>query len=189
MTRRAFVDPLVALLVLVIELGATLGSVAGEPFSPVTGWGSTRPADGLAFTMVVLGCLSLAFSARFPLAVAATATGSYLVFALRDYELGMFLPPMVVIFTLLARDRHRLAAILCAGASVIAAIGWIAGRTVGVTDAGVALLAWAAFGSVLGVFFTAPLLVGEIVRARALLRSTGWFLAGASTRRGGSTQS
>lgn len=162
--------PLVALVVLIIELGATIGTVTGDPFDPVAGWGPTRPADALAFALVVLGCAALALFDRFPLTVAMIATASYVVFALRDHELGMFLPPMVAVFALVAQARHRLAAILCALASLAAALVWVSHRVAAITEPGVALLAWVAFGSVLAAFFFAPLLAGEIVRARTELR-------------------
>ncbi|WP_147916129.1 hypothetical protein [Ruania zhangjianzhongii] len=170
-TRRRFLWPAVALAVLVIELGATLGTVNGEPFSPVAGWGPTRPADALAFAAVVLGCGALALIDRFPRTVAVVATGSYVVFALRDHELGMFLPPMVATFALAALTRHRRTAIVSALTSLAAAMIWVAGRTGTIADSGVALLGWVAFAAVLAVFFLVPLLIGEIVRTRSLLRA------------------
>ncbi|WP_156914027.1 hypothetical protein [Brevibacterium album] len=157
-------------MVLIVELGATLGAITGEPFSPVEEWGRTAPTDAIAFAVVVLGCAALAFFRRFPPTVAVIATVSYVIFAVRDYELGMFLPPMVVIFALAALTGHRFAAVLCASASFAAAIAWVAHRTAAITEPGVELLAWVAFGTVLAVFFFAPLLIGEIVRARSLLR-------------------
>jgi len=171
MTRRMLLWPLVALVVLIIELGATIGTVTGDPFAPVAGWGTTRPTDALAFALVVLGCAALALFDRFPLTVAMIATASYVGFALRDHELGMFLPPMVAFFALAAQARHRLAAILCALASLAAALVWVSHRAGTITEPGVALLTWVAFGSVLAVFFFVPLLIGEIVRARAELRA------------------
>lgn len=169
MTRRALIWIAVAMIVLVIELGATIGSTAGEPFSPVDGWAETRHADVLTFVIVVLGCAALAFFGRFPLTVAAIATASYVVFALLDHELGMFLPPMVAIFGLAARARGHLTAIVCAVASLAAGLVWVAARVATITESGVALLAWVAFGTVLAAFFFLPLLVGEIVRARSML--------------------
>lgn len=170
MTRRALIWIAVALIVLVIELGATIGSTTGEPFSPVGGWGETRRADAVTFVLVVLGCAALAFFSRFPLTVAAIATASYLAFALLGHELGMFLPPMAAIFGLAARTRGQLAAIGCAVASLAAGLIWVAARVATITESGVALLAWVAFGTVLAAFFFLPLLVGEIVRVRSMLR-------------------
>lgn len=170
MTRRPLIWAVVALVVLIIELGATIGSVTGEPFAPVNGWGSTRPADALAFAMVVLGCAALAVFDRFPLTVATIATAAYVVFALHDHEWGMFLPPIIAIFALAAPARRRLAAIVCALASLAVALVWVGHRAAPIADPGVALLAWVAFGTVLAVFFLVPLLIGEVVRTRLELR-------------------
>lgn len=161
---------MVALVVLTVELGATIASTTGEPFAPVDGWGQTRSADALTFATVILGCALLALFERFPLTAATIATASYLAFALLDHELGMFLPPMVAVFGLAAQARRRLAAILCAVASLAASAIWVSGRVATITEPGAALLAWVAFGSVLAAFFLVPLLIGEIVRARSMLR-------------------
>lgn len=171
MTRHMFTWAAIALIVLVIELGATVGTVIGEPFSPVSGWGQTRPVDALTITTVALGCLALALFGLFPITAGTIATASYVVIALRDHELGMFLPPMVAIFALAALTRHRLAAMLCGLASLAAALVWVAHRAAMIEESGVALLTWVAFGTVLATFFLVPLLVGEIVRTRSLLRA------------------
>lgn len=173
MTRRTLIWTAVALIVLLVELGATIGGTTGEPFAPVDGWGPTRSADAFTFVTVVLGCAALAIFGRFPLTAAAVATASYLVFALLDHELGMFLPPMVAVFGLAARAGHRLAAVLCAAASLAVGLVWVSGRAAPIAEPGVALLAWVAFGSVLASFFLVPLLVGEIVRARSMPRAAG----------------
>lgn len=170
MTRRTLVWAIVAIVVTVIELGATIGTVTGDPFAPVAGWGPTRPVDALAFATVVVGCTALAAFHRFPFTVAMIATASYVVFALRDHELGMFLPPMVAVFALAALTRHRLAAVACALASLATALTWVAHRAATIAEPGAALLAWVAFGTVLTAFFAVPLLVGEIVRTRSMLR-------------------
>lgn len=175
MTRRTLIWVVVSLVVLAAELGATIGTVTGDPFAPVDRWGPTRPADALAFAMVVLGCAVLVVFDRFPVTVAMIATASYIVFAVRDHELGMFLPPMVAIFALSALARHRLAAIFCALANLAAALVWVAQRTATITDPGVSLLAWVAFGTVLAAFFLVPLLVGEIVRTRSEFREARSF--------------
>ncbi len=173
MTRRTLTWTAVALVVLIVELGATIGSVTGEPFSPVDGWGQTRSADALTFAAVILGSAILALFGRFPLAVATITTASYLVFVLLDHELGMFLPPMVAVFGLVGILFPRLAAILCAVASLAASLIWVSGRVAPIDEPGVALLAWVAFGSVLAAFFFVPLLIGEIVLARSMLREAG----------------
>ncbi|MGO2111980.1 MAG: hypothetical protein ACTH31_10230 [Pseudoclavibacter sp.] len=183
MRRRTRALTISALGVLIIELGATLGTVFGTPFAPVDGWGPTRPADVLAFVMVVVGCGALMFFSRFPRTAAAIATASYLVFALRDHELGMFLPPMVAIFALAALARHRLAAVVVALASLGASLVWVGHRADSIADPGIALLVWVAFGSVLAAFFVMPLVVGEIVRTRTELRETRSALAPVSTPR------
>ncbi|HIZ37301.1 MAG TPA: hypothetical protein H9815_16110 [Candidatus Ruania gallistercoris] len=136
-------------------------------------WGPTRPADAVMFALIALGCLGLAAFAHFARAATIIATGSYVAFALGDYELGMFLPPMIVIFALVARTRHRLAAIVCAFVSLAAALVWVARRADPIDDAGTTLLVWVAFATTLAVFFMGPLLVGEIVRLRMRLGSAG----------------
>lgn len=170
MTRRTLVWAVVAAVVLIIELGATIGAVVGAPFSPVSGWGHTRPIDVLTFVTVVAGCSVLALFDRFPITTAVIATASYVVFALRDHELGMFLPPMIVIFGVAALTRQRVVAILCALVSLAAAVVWVAHRADRIVDPGVSLMVWVAFGTVLASFFLGPLLVGEVVRTRSLLR-------------------
>ncbi|GAB3998583.1 hypothetical protein GCM10029992_24790 [Glycomyces albus] len=169
-TRRTLAWASVALAVLLVELGATIGSATGEPFAPVDGWSPTRSADALTFATVILGCAVLALFGRFPLTAATVATASYLVFALLDHELGMFLPPMVAVFGLVAWAGHRLAAIAFAAASLAASLVWVSGRAATIAEPGVALLAWVAFGGVLASFFLVPLLVGEIVHNRSMLR-------------------
>ena len=171
--RRTSALVVLAVVVLLIELGATYGSVSGDRFAPVAQWGLTRPTDGFAFALVVIGCGALCFLGRFPLPSSAVATASYVAFALRDYELGMFLPPMVVVFVLVARRGARLAAALCALVSLAAGLVWVSHRAGTLADSGTALLTWVAFGTVLAVFFVVPFLLGEIVRLRSLLRSGG----------------
>lgn len=160
----------VALVVLVIELGATLGSASGEPFSPVPGWAPTRPIDGFAFTLVILGCGALALLGRFPRTAAGLATAAYCAFALGDYELGMFLAPMVAVFVLAARHRSLLAAGVCALSSLGAGLIWVAGRVTLITEPGITMLVWVAFGTVLAAFFALPLLLGEVTGLRRRLR-------------------
>lgn len=167
MTRRTLIWIAVAVVTLLIELGATIGTVGGTPFSSVEGWGPTRPTDALAFALVTTGSLSLGLFDRLPVAAALGCTVSYLVFALRDYELGLFLPPMIVIFALTAKSGRLSMAIICAIANLGAALVWVGQRTLTIHDPGAALLTWVAFGTVLGVFFVAPILVGEIVRLRS----------------------
>ena len=159
-----------ALVVLVIELGATLGSLLGEPFDPVAGWAPTRAVDGLAFALVVVGCGALGFLGRFPRVAAALATGAYCAFALGDYEMGMFLAPMVAVFVLVAMHRQLLTAGICALSSLGAGLIWVATRLAPVTEPGVILLAWVAFGVVLATFFLLPFLLGEITGLRRQLR-------------------
>lgn len=170
MNRRTLLWAAVALIALTVELGATIASAAGEPFSPVPGWGPTRPTSALTVAIVVMGCAALAVFPRFPLAVTTIATASYLAFVLLDHELGMFLPPMIAIFGLAAQTGRRLPVLLIAGANVVAGLIWVAARTDTIVDPGSTLLAWVAFGSVLTVFFCGPVLIGEIVRTRTLLR-------------------
>ncbi|WP_193106123.1 hypothetical protein [Brachybacterium sp. FME24] len=170
MTRRTLLWVVVALVVMVVELGATIGTVTGAPFAPVGGWGATRPVDELGFVAVVLGCGALSLLGRFPITAATLATASYMLFAVRDHELGMFLPPMIALVALAARPRHLVVAIVLALVSLAAGLGWVAHRAAPIADPGVALLAWVAFGAVLAAFFLVPVLVGEIIRARSALR-------------------
>lgn len=167
-TRRRLIWPTIALVTLVIELGAMIGTVTGDPFAPVDGWGLTHPADAATFVLVFLGCVALALFDRLPLPVAMIATASYVLLATRDHELGMFLPPMIAILALAALTRHRLSAIVCAVVSLASV--WVGRRTAPIADPGVALLGWVALGSVLAVFFLVPLLIGEIIRSLRELR-------------------
>lgn len=170
MTRRTLRWVVVALVVVVVELGATIGTVTGEPFAPVGGWGVTRPVDELGFVAVVLGCGALSLLGRFPIPAATLATASYVLFAVRDHELGMFLPPMIALVALATRTRHLFVAIVLALVNLAAGLVWVAHRAAPIADPGVALLAWVAFGAVLAAFFLVPVLVGEIIRARTALR-------------------
>lgn len=143
--------------------------MTGEPFAPVAGWGPTLPTDGLAFVAAILGCGALAFLRRFPLAAGAIASTSYVAFAVRDYELGMFLPPMVAVFVLVATGRSRGLAVVYALVALGAGLVWVSRRASPVLDPGAAVLTWVAFGTVLASFFLLPYLLGELVRLRSLV--------------------
>ncbi|WP_435113389.1 DUF7134 domain-containing protein [Nocardiopsis synnemataformans] len=162
-------DAVVAGAVLVIELLATYGSVNGDPLDPVAGWNTTQPTDPWAFVIVVVGCAALYWRRASPLITLSVATGAYSVFLLRDHEPGMFLAPMVALHTMAslgyARFHTALAGIVCMSAS----LWWVHVRTADITDPGVGLLAWVAFGTVILVFFAGSYVVGELVRCRRLL--------------------
>ena len=171
MRLRTAICPLIALVVLVIELGGMLSTIGQDSFSPVDGWGSTRATDALAVAMVVLGCAVIALFRRAPRTVALIATASYVVVAVRDYELGLLLPPMVVSYLLVVYTRHHGVAITLAAVNLGVSLTWVAHRTAALHDPGVSLLAWTALGTVFAVFFFAPVLAAHLVRMRSLLRS------------------
>lgn len=77
---------------------------------------------------------------------------------------------MVAIFALVALGRYRIVAMLCAMASLAVALARMAHCAATITEPGVALLVWIAFGTVLAVFLFVPPLVGELVRTRSQLR-------------------
>lgn len=159
----------VATLVAVLELGATIGSVGGDPFAPVEGWTRTRATDIWAFALLVVGCGALFGLRRFPSVATLLAAVSYCVFMLAGYEFGMSLPAMAAVFLLVAGGGHRMVAVVAAAACVVSTLVWVDARADGVADPGVTMLTWVAFGTVAAVFFFVPLLVGEIVRTRRQL--------------------
>lgn len=166
--HRYLIFPLAALLVGIIELSATLGSLNGDPMDLVAGWAPTRLGDIWAVLLTITGSAALFAAPRFPAATLALTSGTYVVFILRDYEFGMTLPAMVTIFVLTSQGRRRLpallAAIVCLGVTLV----WIDQRTTTVTDEGVSTLAWVAFGTVSAAFFLLPVLLGELLRLRRL---------------------
>ncbi|RKS05091.1 hypothetical protein DFP74_0682 [Nocardiopsis sp. Huas11] len=196
-SRRArAADAGIAALVLLVELAATYGSLTGAPLDPVEGWTLTRPTDAVAFASVVVGCAALYWRRTRPAAALLVATAAYALFLLRDYELGLLLAPMVALYSVAALGRTRtgsstapgerrarygtspagrpsaaalLAASLAGAAAVAVSLVWVRARTEAVSDPGVALLAWVAFGTVIVVFFVGSFVAGELVRCHRLL--------------------
>lgn len=170
-TPRDLINAAVALVVIAIELSATLGSLNGEPIE-LAGWSSTRPGDGWAVLLTVIGSTALFAVLQFPVSAMAVSSGAYIVFILRDYEFGMTLPVMVAIFTLTAIGRHRVlalgAGLVCLTATLVV---WVAQRTTTIPDADVTILTWVALGTVTAVFFLLPVFLGELIRLRRLVRA------------------
>src|SRR5699024_5797321 len=79
------------------------------------------------------------------------------------------LSDMVAIYVLSTRG-HRTTALIAALCAVAASLVWVANRAAPAVDPGVSTLIWVAFGTVLGVFFLAPFMAGEIVRLRRAAR-------------------
>ncbi|QVQ50896.1 hypothetical protein J4H86_18810 [Spiractinospora alimapuensis] len=167
--RSARVLVVVAVVVAVLELGATIGSVGGEPFAPVEGWTPTRATDLWAFALLVVGCGALFGLRRSPSLATAVAAVAYGAFMLLGYEFGMSLPAMAAVFLLVAWGGSRTVAVVAAMACLASTLLWVNTRAEGVADPGVSMLIWVAFGTVAAVFFYAPILVAEIVRTRRLL--------------------
>lgn len=149
--------------------GAALATVGGAPFAPVTGWGATRPADALTLTLVVVGCAALYWCRTRPSAALFTAATAYAAFMLLGHELGLFLAPMVALYAAAVLGTPRAGALLAGVAAYAASLFWVYERTSTITDPGAALLAWAAFGTVIGVFLAGPYVAGELVRQRRTL--------------------
>ncbi|OOC55120.1 MULTISPECIES: DUF7134 domain-containing protein [Nocardiopsis] len=168
-TRPSTADAVIAALVLLLELAATYATVNGDPFAPVDGWGATRSTDPAAFAAVVVGCGALYWRRSHPVPSLAVATAAYALFLLRDYELGLFLAPMVALYTVATLGRARIRAALAGAVALTASLLWVHARTAAVADPGTALLAWAAFGTVMAVFLAGPFTAGELVRCRRLL--------------------
>lgn len=172
-TRRYLIIAAVTLLVTTIELGATLGGLNAEP-SELVGWAPTRPGDGWAVLLTVVGCGALIGVLRYPVLALAVSTGAYITFILRDYEFGMTLPAMVAIFILTATGKRRLLALssglVCLAATLMV---WLAQRTTTIAEADATILVWIAFGTVTAVFFLLPALLGELIRLRRQIGGRG----------------
>ncbi|MBB6172890.1 asparagine N-glycosylation enzyme membrane subunit Stt3 [Nocardiopsis mwathae] len=164
-------DALIAGVVLAIELFDAYGSLGGDPLDPVAGWNTAQNTDPWAFVLVLLGCGALYWRRTHPVTTLAVATAAFSVFLLRDFELGMFLAPMVAFYTVAALGRERFPALLAGTVCMSATVGWLYTRTSEITDAGVGVLAWVAFGSVILIFFAGSYVAGELVRCHRLLSS------------------
>lgn len=169
MSKRGHTATLItAALVTLVELGATLSGQGGDPVDLVAGWAPTRPGDIWAIILTAVGCAALFVISRFPLIALLTSSAAYIVFIMRDYEFGMTLPAMVAIFIVAAGSRGRFTALTAALMCLTATAVWIFMRTATITDSGVAILVWVAFGTVSAAFFFLPALFGELVRLRRL---------------------
>lgn len=169
--RFRVTDALMAGVVLAIELFDAHGSLDGEPLDPVAGWNTTQNTDLWAFVLVLLGCGALYWRRTRPVTTLAVATVAFSLFVLRDFELGMFLAPMVALYTVAALGRARLPALLAGVVCLSASMWWLYTRTSEVTDPGVGVLAWVAFGSVILIFFAGAYVAGELMRCHRLLSS------------------
>lgn len=158
------VDAVVAGVVLAIELFATYGTVVGDPLNPVAGWNTTEPVDVWSFVLVTVGCAALYWRRTLPVTTLLVTTATYSIFLLRDHELGMFLAPMVALFTMATLGYGRFHAALAGAVCVSASLWWVHARTGDIADPGTAMLAWVAFGVVTLVFFVGSYVAGELVR-------------------------
>lgn len=159
----------VATLVLALELAATLATLDGDPFAPVSGWGATRPADALTLALVIIACSALYWCRTRPLAALGAATAAYAAFMLLGHELGLFLAPMAALYAAAVRGASRVGALVAGLTAYAASLYWVFERTTAVTHSGAALLAQVAFSAVIGVFLAGPYVAGELVRLRRLL--------------------
>lgn len=167
--RARGADLAVAALVLVIELAAALGDVDGDPFAPVDGWGLTRAPDTLTFVLVAAGCAALYWRRTRPVPALLATCAAYAGYLLLGHELGLFLAPMVALYTVAALGASRTWAAVAAAAAYAASLAWVHERVTDVTDPGAALLAWVAFAAVIGLFLAGPYVAGELVRQRRML--------------------
>ncbi|GAB2511655.1 DUF7134 domain-containing protein [Nocardiopsis aegyptia] len=181
-TRRArALDAGIAALVLLVEIAATYGSLTGPPLDPVDGWTLARPTDAVAFAAVAVGCAALYWRRTRPVPALVVATAAYALFLLRDYELGLFLAPMVALYSVAALGRSGPAALASGSVAVAASLLWVRARTEALTDPGTALLAWVAFGTVIVVFLAGSFVAGELVRCHRLLSPRANTRTGAPT--------
>ncbi|MCK0469891.1 hypothetical protein [Halalkalibacter sp. APA_J-10(15)] len=164
--RSNTLNRLLILVVLAIELLATYASVTGEPLNPVDHWIVTRETDWMAFVLVFVGCVSLFWQNIRPTLALIITTLSYCAYILSDYELGLFLPVMLILYTSVANGHSRIWPFCMAMISFLVSLFWVYQRLIQVNDSGVIMFAWVAFGAVFAVFFIAPLLIGEIVYLR-----------------------
>lgn len=159
-------DALIATFIVAIELFATWDSADSDGFAPVDEWAATRDIDALAYFAVVVGCAALFWRRRYPVATLLVSGGAFILFMLRDYELGLFLPVIVMVYTAASLGASRLWTILVAAGSMAVSLWWVAERVAPVSDDGTITLAWVAFGTVFAWFYLGPLLVGELVHSR-----------------------
>ncbi|QSB04920.1 DUF7134 domain-containing protein [Natronoglycomyces albus] len=160
-------DLVIAGLVLVVELAATAMS---EPLNLVPGWGQTTSTDWLAFTIVTLGCLALVWRRDRPVPVMVVTMVMYGAFMLRDYELGMFLPPMVALYTVATLGQARLWTLAITAFGLAVSALWIRARAEGIAEDGVVTLVWVSFGVVITIFYVGSYAIGDIVRSHRMLR-------------------
>ncbi|WP_293699794.1 hypothetical protein, partial [uncultured Agrococcus sp.] len=169
MSRRGTLVTLIAAaFVTLVELGATLSGIGAAPMELVSGWAPTRQGDVWAILLTVGGCGALFALPWLPTTALLTASASYAVFILRDYEFGITLPAMLAIFFVTVRGERRFVPLAAASLCLASTAVWIFMRTVTIIDSGVAMLAWVAFGTVSAVFFFLPAVFGELVRLRRL---------------------
>ncbi|NLS08489.1 hypothetical protein HGQ17_00400 [Nesterenkonia sp. MY13] len=175
-SHNRWVLVVLVLIVAAIELAATIGSFGAEPMELVPGWAPTRPTDSWAITLTLAGAAGLITVGRWPLVGLATTAGAYAAFILRDYEFGMTLPAMVAVFIVVQRGKHRLMALFAALVCLGATLAWIVQRTTTIDEGGVVILAWVAFGTVSAVFFLLPVLLGELLRLRRVVKQDSFAL-------------
>ena len=111
--RRVLVDVAVAVLVGVLSLfdvaAASAERLPGE-----------RPADGLAYALVVLAAVSLVWRRRVPIGVLAVVTGAVAVFWLRDHGAFLSALGLPALFAVAAHEEHRVRAWVAMAVSVVA---------------------------------------------------------------------
>ncbi|WP_035341519.1 hypothetical protein [Halalkalibacter hemicellulosilyticus] len=144
--RSNTLNILLILVVLAIETLATYASVTGEPLNPVDHWTVTRETDWVAFVVVFVGCVSLFWQNIRPILALIVTTLSYCVYILSDYELGLFLPVMLILYTSVANGHSRIWPLCMAMISFLVSLFWVYQRMIQVTDSGVIMFAWFTFG-------------------------------------------
>jgi len=151
---RLLVDVVVAVVVAVlsvIDVAAT--SASGRP--------GLRPADGLAYALVIVGSLNLFWRRRAPIAVLAAVSAVLIAMYLREYGVLLSVLGLPALYAVAAHEAHRRWGW---SAMVIASGALVATASVTVLDKDDGFAALTALS--MGAFMTAAIVAGVLVRNR-----------------------
>ena len=96
---RVVVDLVIALVVAVLAAADIAASSTNDP--------AARPADALAYTLVVVGSASLVWRRRAPVAVLAVVTAVLVTIYLRDYGAYLSVLGLPALYAVAAHEDHR----------------------------------------------------------------------------------